>query len=71
MSKIWFKPFGWFYYPISFIGWIIAFLFLLLFIHDFIVIDGNSHSVSDTYYGFMPYGSIYIIIYNWIATKKS
>lgn len=66
-----FKPLGWIYYPVSVIGWIITLIITVVFIHDFIFIDSKAHSVSDVYYGFLPYGGIYILVYLWIASKTS
>ena len=66
-----FKPLGWIYVPVSVIGSLITLLLLSMFIHDFLFIDSRAHSVSDTYYNFIPYGFIYIATYLWIASKTS
>ena len=71
MKKPWFKKVGWIYVPVSVPGWIIAIFALILIVHDFIAVDRKSHSVSDTYYGFIPYGGIYAIVYMWIASNMS
>jgi hypothetical protein len=71
MSKPWFKPIGWIYYPVSIIGWLIVIFTVILMIHDFLAVDRRSHSISDTYYGFVPYGGLYFLIYLWIASKTT
>lgn len=71
MTKNWFKPAGWIYYPASIIGWIITIFIIILIVHDFLAVDRKSHSVSDTYYGFIPYGGLYFVFYMWIASKTS
>jgi hypothetical protein len=71
MKKIWFKKYGWIYIPISAIGFLIAAFTIILCVHDFLAVDRNSHSVSDTYYNFIPYGGLYIIIYMWVASNTS
>jgi hypothetical protein len=69
--KNWFKPLGWFYRPVSTAGFLLTLFLLSAFIHDFIFIDSKSHSVSDTYYHFAPYGFIYFSCWLWIASKTS
>ncbi len=66
-----FKPFGWIYISVSIIGTSITLLILAAFIHDFLFADSHSHSISDTYYKFIPYGFIYIATYLWIGSKTS
>jgi hypothetical protein len=67
----WFKKVGWIYIPVSIPGWLIAIFTLILIVHDFLAVDTRSHSVSDTYYGFIPYGGLYCIAYIWIASNTS
>ena len=71
MRGPWFKSFSLIYYPCSITGCIITIFFVAIFIHDFIFIDSRSHSISDLYYNFLPYGGMYIIFYLWIASKKA
>ncbi len=66
-----FKPFGWIYKPVSIPGLLITVFLIAAFVHDFIFIDTKAHSVSDTYYNFIPYGFIYIVTYLWIGSKAS
>ncbi len=66
-----FKPLGWIYIPVSITGSCITLLLIAMFVHDFLFIDSRSHSVSDTYYNFIPYGFIYIVTYLWIGSRSS
>ncbi len=66
-----FKPMGWVYRPVSIVGWLITILFAAAFVHDFLFINSRSHSVSDLYYDFVPYGLFYLVVLNWIASKTS
>ena len=71
MKHKWFKKYGWVYLPVSVTGFAITLLILSVFVHDFIFIDSRAHSVSDTYYNFLPYGGIYFFAYMWIASNTS
>lgn len=52
---IWFKPFGPVFRPVSIAGWALTSLALGFCLQVFWVVDGKSHSVSDTFYGVFPY----------------
>ena len=71
MKTTWFKQMGWLYIPISLQGVLVTLLLLAVFIHDFLFVNSRSHSVSDLYYNFNPYGFIYIASWMWIASKTS
>jgi len=66
-----FKKWGWVYFPISLFGWIITILALAFCIQVFVVVDGNSHSVSDMLYGIFPYIVPTFLAWLWIASKTS
>lgn len=66
-----FKPMGWFYRPVSIAGWVITLIVGAVFVHDFQFVNAHSHSVSDLYYNFLPYGFIYLAALNWIASKTT
>ncbi len=53
----WFKAkrFGWGWTPCSWEGWAVMLLYLCALVPQFIVIDQNSHSNSDTLIGFAGY----------------
>jgi hypothetical protein len=71
MSKSWFRPLGWIYYPVSVPGALITVLFILFCLQVFVAIDRNSHSVSDTFYGIFPYWVPAFLVYLWIGMKTS
>jgi hypothetical protein len=71
MKLNWFKKIGWIYFPVSIPGWLIAIFTLILIVHDFLAVDKHSHSVSDTYSGFIPFCGLYFIAYMWIASNTS
>jgi hypothetical protein len=70
-KKPWFKAkmYGWGWYPSSWQGWLVLFLFILLNVITFIKIDKNSHSVSDTLIGFVPALFVLCIFLICIAYK--
>lgn len=71
MKTTWFKRTGWLYIPISLQGVLVTLLLLAVFIHDLLFVNSRSHSISDLYYNFIPYGFIYIASWMWIASKTS
>ncbi len=70
-KKRWFKEFGWVYIPIKWQGFLLTGFILLFSINIFIVVDANSHSVSDTLFGIFPYVVPALIILYLVAVKKS
>jgi hypothetical protein len=71
MTTNWFKKFGWFYIPTSIIGAVITLLVIAFCATVFITADRNSHSASDTLYGFFPYLVSAFTILFWIAGNTS
>jgi len=71
MKLLQFKKLGWFYYPTSVMGFVIAVFIGAVFIHDLLFVNSRAHSVSDLYYNFIPYGFIYIATYLWIGKNAS
>jgi hypothetical protein len=63
----WFRPAGWIYLPISFIGWLLTAGVLSLIIWVGVVADRHSHSVSDTLINTFPYAAILVLILGWVA----
>jgi bifunctional oligoribonuclease and PAP phosphatase NrnA len=53
-EKLWFKAkrYGWGWYPVSYEGWIVMLIYLLLVVFFFVTIDAFTHSASDTLIGF-------------------
>jgi uncharacterized membrane protein len=67
----WFKPFGWIYLPVSTVGFLLTGLLLSAFVHDFLFVNGRSHSISDLFYNFSPYGFMYVAAWLWFASKTT
>ncbi len=61
MKKLWFKrkTYGWGWSPCSWQGWAILAMYLFAIFSDFIFIDKNSHSISDTLVSFLLH--VYIL----------
>ncbi len=55
-KKIWFKAkeYGYGWYPATWEGWTVLAIYIVFIIGSFFVINQDSHSVSDTLYGFLP-----------------
>ena len=71
MTSGWFKPWGWIYRPKSWQGVLFVLLTLVFCIQVFLVVDRQSHSVSDTLYGIFPYVVPALMLLNWVASKTS
>ena len=71
MNLVWFKKWGWIYRPISFVGWIISVLTIILCLQVFIAVDLRTNSVSDLFYGVLPYLVSYLVIAGWTASNTS
>ena len=71
MKLRWFKTWGWIYRPVSWQGLIFVLLTLAFCLQVFLVVDRNSHSVSDTLYGIFPYVIPAFMLLNWVAGKTS
>jgi hypothetical protein len=71
MKLIWFKPLGWIYRPVSWVGWLLVSLTIVFLIPIFLTVDSRSNSVSDTFYGVFPYFIPTLMALYWIASKTS
>lgn len=72
MMKInWFTPWGWFYRPIAWQGWLACLIVLVFCIQVFMAVDRHSHSVSDTLYGTFPYVVPALMLLGWLGSKTS
>ena len=71
MRSEWFKTWGWVYRPVTWQGWIGTLLTLAFCVQVFVVVDRNSHSVSDTLYDVFPYFVPAFSILGWVASKTS
>ncbi len=70
-SNKWFVKVRGSYLPNSWQGWLLYIPFVAYLITVFIVVDRNSHSVSDTLYGIFPQWIAAAVVMTWIASKKS
>lgn len=70
-NRVWFKPWGWTYLPVSAAGWLAVALTLIFLANTFLAIDRHSHSVSDTLYGIFPYWVPALGVLNWVAGRTS
>jgi len=71
VKHLWFKKWGWIYRPISVVGWIISLITIILCIQVFVAVDLRVNSVSDLFYGVLPYLVSYLVILGWIASNTS
>ena len=71
MNLNWYRPWGWLYRPVSFVGWLVLVATLAFCINVFLAIDQHSHSASDTLYGVFPYFACSFMLLNWLASKTS
>ncbi len=73
MKLNWFIRKGIFYIPSSIIGWIVFTTGIISLIYIFMLIDNQSHSVSDTLINFFFNGLIIVlcyILFAWFTAKK-
>ena len=71
MAKVWFKAkdYGWGWYPASWQGWLILFVFIVLIVLNFLRIDSQSHSVSDTLINAIPETIVLVLVLIFISWK--
>jgi hypothetical protein len=67
MQRLWFKPLGWFYFPVSLAGFVLSLLATLFCLTVFIAVDRQSHSVSDTLYGVFPFFASTFLLLDWLG----
>ncbi|HTO74039.1 MAG TPA: hypothetical protein VMJ30_09470 [Gemmatimonadales bacterium] len=68
MPRVWFRPWGWVYRPVSLPGSLLA---LGFGVQAFLAVDRHSHSVSDTLYGVFPYVVPFLMPLYWVASRTS
>lgn len=71
MKHPWFRPYGWIYWPTSWQGWLVTVLADLFVLHILLIAALRTHSVSDAFYMSFPYVVPTILLWNWVASKKS
>jgi len=70
-KSVWFEAWGWIYRPVTWQGFGVSLLALAFCVQVFVVVDRNSHSVSDTLYGIYPFILPTLMLLYWVATKSS
>ena len=69
MKAPWFRPWGWFYRPVTAPAWLVVALALAFCVHIFLFFDSRSHSVTDTLYHVFPFVVPTFLFTEWIARK--
>ena len=67
----WFKRWGWFYRPVHVLGWFTALAAGAFLVNVFVVIDAQSHSVTDTLYRFYVFAAPTFLGLMWIGSRAS
>jgi hypothetical protein len=68
MKTSWFKRRGWFYQPVSLLGWSVTLAALAFCVQSFVAVDRHSHSASDTFYRFYPLAAPTFLGLMWVAS---
>ena len=68
----WFKAkwYGWGWTPVKWQGWLTVLIFIAILFFNFLRIDANSHSVSDTLRPFFIQTIVLVFILIYICYKK-
>ncbi len=69
MNQIWFRKFGWFYLPVSPMGFLATMIVLAFCVQVFLFVDSRSHSNSDTLYGIFPYVVPALLLLDWLGSR--
>lgn len=70
-KKYWFKAkhYGWGWYPVSWQGWLVIGIYVVLFFANFRRVDLASHSASDTLLNLVPQTAVLTLILIFICYK--
>jgi hypothetical protein len=71
MEQIWFKKFGWIYFPAHPMGYAITLLAIIFMVPVATAIVRNGHSVSDDLYKLFVYATCTAFWWKWVAEKTS
>lgn len=71
MKTHWFKKIGWFHYPASVPGMLIALVAVAFCVQIFLAVDRRSHSVSDTLYGIFPFWVCTFMLFDWVGSRAT
>lgn len=69
MHQIWFKKYGWGYWPVSGMGLFVTLLAIIFMVPVCIAVFRNTHSVSDSLYELFVYGTCTAFWWKWVAEK--
>jgi hypothetical protein len=71
MKNAWFKPFGWFYLPVSVPATIVTVAAFGFCVQVFLAIDRQSHSATDTLYRVFPFLVCTFLLWDWVARQST
>lgn len=71
MKRKLFRQAGWFYVPISVLGWVMVAAAIGFCATVFVAVDRHSHSVSDTLYGVFPFLVCTFLLLEWVGRRSS
>ncbi len=71
MQSMWFRKWGPVYVPSSLVGWLLSLITIAIAAADFIAVDRNSHSASDTLIGAGPMIGVLFLLLFLLAVRSS
>ena len=71
MKEKWFKRTGWFYIPVSIMGFVVTFLAIAFIVPVIMASNRTSHSISDELYQIFVYVTCTAFWWKWVAGKTS
>ena len=71
MKEKWFKRTGWFYIPVSIMGFVVTFLAIAFIVPIIMASNRTSHSISDELYQIFVYVTCTAFWWKWVAEKTS
>ena len=71
MKEKWFKRTGWFYIPVSIMGFVVTFLAIAFIVPVIMASNRTSHSISDELYQIFVYATCTAFWWKWVAEKTS
>ena len=71
MKEKWFKRTGWFYIPVSIMGFVVTFLAIAFIVPVIMASNRTSHSISDELYQIFVYVTCTAFWWKWVAEKTS
>jgi len=71
MKEVWFKKFGWIYFPINIMGVFVTIAAIVFLFPVYAAVIRNGHSVSDDLYQMFVYTTCAAFWWKWVAEKTS